>query len=144
MNEVPPPPGDEPTILPVHSTGATIDDDGEHWPTAVIDAANHPDVADLARVHATEGIGDITTEALLVPIENGHVLLLGIRVTRPVTCAFALAFSLPAQRQVLDEAADAGHLLLATTPPEAAIDERPLWLAIDIDGSSLRQVLAGC
>ena len=135
-----------PPIFIVLDTGTTVDVDGNSWPTAVIDAADHPEVADLARVHAVEGIGDIQTEALRLPMqaEDGTdiiTVLLGVRITRPVLCAFALAFSLPAQRHVLDEAADAGHLMLASTPPDRVASDQPLWLAIDLDATSLRAAL---
>ena len=132
---------EQPSVLPVLQTGTTLDEQGTRWPTAVIDPTDFPEVADLARVHASEGIGDISTEALLIPVEDEHVLLLGIRVTSPVVCAFALAFSLPNHRQVLDEATEAGHLLLATTPPESAVDEHPLWLAIDLDTDTMTNLL---
>jgi len=56
-------------------------------------------------------------------------------------CAFALAFSLPTQRHVLDEAADVGNLMVATTPPEQVASDQPLWLAIDLDATSLRTAL---
>lgn len=122
--------------------GTTIDVDGNSWPTAVVDAVEHPEIRDLPRVHATEGIGDIRTEALRLPVEGGDLLLLGVRITRPVRCAFALAFSLPAQRLVLDEAAQAGHLMVATTPPDRVASDQPMWLAVDLDATSLRAALA--
>lgn len=107
----------------------------------MIDASDHPEVRDLPRVHAVEGIGDIRTEALRIPGDGGELVLLGVRITRPVLCAFALAFSLPWQRHVLDEAADAGHLMMATTPPDRVASDQPLWLAIDLDATSLRAAL---
>lgn len=138
---------DTPPIFPVLDTGTTVDIDGGNWPTAVIDASNHPEVQDLPRVHASEGIGDIRTEALRIPGDaledgTGELVLLGVRITSPVLCAFALAFSLPGQRHVLDEAADAGHLMVATTPPSQVASDQPLWLAIDLDADSLRSALA--
>lgn len=129
-------------MLLVLDTGTTIDVDGAEWPTAVVDASDHPAIADLPRVHATEGIGDIRTEILRLPIDDADVVLLGVRLTRPVLCAFALVFSLPAQRHVLDEAADKGNLMVATTPPTRVASDQPLWLAIDIDGEALRSALA--
>lgn len=130
-----------PPIFPVLDTGTTVDVDGGNWPTAVIDASDHPEIQDLPRVHAIEGIGDIQTEALRIPGDGGELVLLGVRITSPVLCAFALAFSLPAQRHVLDEAADAGHLMVATTPPDRVASDQPLWLAIDLDAASLRAAL---
>lgn len=107
----------------------------------VIDASRHPEIRDLPRVHASEGIGDIRTEALRVAGDTADLLLLGVRISRPVRCSFALAFELGAQRHVLQEAAEAGHLMLATTPPAHVTSDRPLWLAIDVDGAALRSAI---
>lgn len=130
-----------PPIFPVLDTGTTIDVDGVEWPTAVIDASERPDIRDLPRVHAVDGVGDIRTEALRVPGATGDLLLLGVRVTRPVRCAFALAFGLPQQRHVLIEAAEAGHLMVATTPPSRVTSDRPLWLAIDLDRDAVQEAI---
>jgi hypothetical protein len=54
-------------VLPVLDTGTTIEATGDRLPTVVVDARDHPEIADLARVHAVEGIGDIATEAAAVP-----------------------------------------------------------------------------
>jgi hypothetical protein len=117
--------------------GTTIDGDGRSWPTVVIDVAGHPEVADLARVHATEGIGDIATAAALVD----DALVLAVMITVPVRCTFAVACSLPQHRSVLDDAVREGHLVIATTEPTDAERDQPLWLAIDIDAELLADVL---
>lgn len=144
-------------IFAVIDTGSTIDADGRVWPTAVIDASGHPEIGDLARVHAMDGIGDIATEAALLHVEQSargqdaegasesdgveHMLALAVIITVPVHAAFVVAFALPAQRAVLDDAARDGHLVIATTDPESAGLEHPLWLAIDIDAELLADVL---
>ena len=129
-------------VLAVLDAGTTIDADGEHLPTVVIDASGHPEIADLARVHAVEGIGDIATEAVAVPTGDGvWRFLLAVIISTPVRCSFVLEFALPPHRQVLDEAAAAGHLVIATTPPERAAVDQPLWLAIDLDARSLLDAL---
>ncbi|MGB3735420.1 MAG: hypothetical protein WA964_10730 [Ilumatobacter sp.] len=136
-------------VFAVIDTGTTIDDDGGRWPTAVIDAQGHPEITDLARVHAVEGIGDIATDAALLDIDTAslvpgsveHLLALSVSITSPVTAAFVVAFALPAQREVLDAAMSEGHLVIATTDPERANAERPLWLAIDIDPPLLGEIL---
>ncbi len=131
-------------ILPVLDTGTTIDATGGQLPTVVVDASGHPEIVDLARVHAVEGIGDIATEAAAVPIgDDGGSwrFFLAVIIRSPVRCAFVLEFSLPADRWVLDEAARAGHLVIATTPPERAVLDQPLWLAIDLDSRSLADAL---
>ncbi|MFT5269128.1 MAG: hypothetical protein ACI88C_002571 [Acidimicrobiales bacterium] len=128
-------------LLPVLGSGTTVSSVGEHLPTVVIGTAEHPEVADLARVHAMEGMGDISTEAICVPLGDGHQLLLGIAVSVPVRCTFALGFALPAHRAVLDDAVAAGQLVLATTDPTRAADDQPHWLAITIDGPRLAAIL---
>ncbi len=131
----------EPPVLHVQGIGVTTAEDGEQLPTVVVDASKHPEVRDLARVHATDGVGEISTEALCLPWGEGHLFLLGIRVSVPVLCTFAVGFSLPAQRQVLDDAVLAGRLVIATTDPTRAADEKPLWLAVDLDPQDLKAAL---
>ena len=134
--------GVEIVVLPVLDAGTTIDADGERLPTVVIDARGNPEVADLARVHAIEGIGDIATEAVAVPAGDGAWrFLLAVIISTPVRCSFVLEFALPPHRRVLDEAAAAGRLVIATTPPERAAADQPLWLAIDLDARSLLDAL---
>jgi hypothetical protein len=129
-------------ILAVVDSGTTIDADGERLPTVVVDASAHPEVGDLARVHAIEGIGDIATEAAAVSLGDGAWrFLLAVIISTPVRCAFVIEFALPADRRVLDEAAAAGRLVIATTPPEQAAVDQPLWLAIDLDARSLLDAL---
>lgn len=129
-------------ILPVLETGAMIDATGQQLPTVVVDATGHPEIADLARVHAVEGIGDLATEAAAVPSGDGTWrFFVAVIISTPVRCAFVLEFALPADRRVLDEAAAAGRLVIATTPPARAELDRPLWLAIDLDPRSLAHAL---
>ena len=110
--------------------------DGNTWmPTVTIDASQSPEVADLARVHAVEGIGDVSTHA----IRQDDTVVVGVQLTRPVRAVFAVAFSYAAHREFLNEVADAGTLVFATTDTETAREDRPLWLSIDIDGNALRQ-----
>lgn len=137
-------------VFAVIDTGTTIDDAGHPWPTAVIDADGHPEISDLARVHAVEGVGDIATHASIVDIADDqrvagsaeHLLALAVAVTVPVRTAFVVTFVLPAQRDVLAQAAREGHLVIATTDPERAGADQPLWLAIDLDPQSLSEVLS--
>ncbi len=97
-------------------------------------------------MHAIEGIGDIATEAAAVPdaVADGvWRFFLGVIIRSPVRCAFVLAFSLPAHRPLLDDAAAAGRLVIATTPPELAGADHPVWLAIDLDPRALSDALPG-
>lgn len=126
------------SVFEVLASGKTIDVDGVTHPTVSIDAGGHPEIADLARVHAVDGVGDIVTEAA----RSGDVLLLGVRMTRPVSASFVLQFDLRRDRAVLDDAAAAGSLVIAHTAPERASEDHPLWLAIDLDPAKLAHTLA--
>lgn len=130
-------PPDRRAPLAVLDAGITLAADGTAFPTVVLDVTGRPDVADLARVHAIEGVGDLTTTLEVVP--GG--LTLTVRLTRPVRASFAIAFRLPKHLEVLEHGALTGNLLLATTVP-AAEGENPPWLAIDLDGPRLARLLA--
>jgi len=79
----------------------------------------------------------VTTHA----IREDDTVLLGVQLTSPVQATFAIAFSYALHRDFLNEVADAGSLVFATTDTETAHEERPLWLSVNIDGSALRQTL---
>jgi hypothetical protein len=117
--------------------GRTLLDENVWMPTVTIDVSQSPEVADLARVHAVEGIGNVTTHA----IREDDTVLLGVQLTSPVQATFAVAFSYGQHRDFLNEVADAGTLVFATTDTETAHEERPRWLSVFIDGAALRQTL---
>jgi hypothetical protein len=117
--------------------GRTLLDENLWMPTVTIDVSQSAEVADLARVHAVEGIGNVSTHA----IRNDDTILLGVQLTSPVRATFAVVFSFVLHRDFLAEVADAGSLIFATTDTEAAHEERPLWLSVNIDGGALRQTL---
>ena len=112
--------------------------DGDVWmPTVTIDVSQSPEVGDLARVHAVEGIGDVSTHA----IRQDDTVVVGVQLTRPVQAIFAVAFSYALHQDFLNEVADAGTLVFATTFTGTAHEEHPLWLSVDIDGDALRQTI---
>ena len=117
--------------------GHTLLDENTWMPTVTIDVSQSPEVADLARVHAVEGIGDVSTHA----IRQDDTVLVGVQLTSPVQATFAVAFSYSMHQEFLNEVADAGSLVFATTATESAHENRPLWLSVDIDGTALRQTL---
>jgi hypothetical protein len=123
--------------IAVLDAGITFADDGTAYPTVVLDVADRPDVADLARVHAIEGIGDLTTT---LTVAHTRVFLT-VGLTSPVRATFTIAFTMPEHLEVLEHAALTGNLLLATTTPTPDGDH-PLWLAIDLDGPRLAALLA--
>ena len=117
--------------------GRTLLEENVWMPTVTIDVSLSPEVADLARVHAVEGIGNVTTHA----IREDDTVLLGVQLTSPVQATFAVAFSYELHQEFLKEVADAGSLVFATTDTESAHEDQPLWLSVDIDGTALRQTL---
>ncbi len=124
-------------VFVAQEIGHTLLDDNVWTPTVTIDVSQSPAVADLARVHAVEGIGDVNTHA----IRQNDSVVVGVQLTSPVRATFAVAFSYALHRDFLKEVADAGTLVFATTDTEIAHEERPLWLSVDIDGDALRQTL---
>lgn len=124
-------------VFVAQEIGHTLLDDNIWMPTVTIDVSQSPSVADLARVHAVEGIGDVNTHA----IRQNDSVVVGVQLTSPVQAIFAVAFSYALHRDFLKEVADAGTLVFATTDTEIAHEERPLWLSVDIDGDALRQTL---
>ena len=117
--------------------GRTLVDENKWMPTVTIDVSQSPEVADLARVHAVEGMGDVSTHA----IRQDDAVVLGVQLTSPVRAIFAVAFSYAQHREFLKDVAEAGALIFATTNVENAIEDQPLWLSVDIDGSALLETL---
>ena len=74
-------------------------------------------------------------------IREGDAVVVGVQLTSPVQAMFAVAFSYALHREFLEEVADAGSLIFATTDVKAAHEEQPLWLSVDIDGNALRQTI---
>lgn len=135
---------ERPPLLLAQDLGYAVGDDGSMTPTVVLDVADHPAVADLARVHAIEGIGDVRTTGRRIEgagPDGAPVFLLGVSLTSPVQAAFAIMFPLPAAAEFLLDAGTVGRLALATTDVDTVGAERPFWLAIDLDGPSLTAAL---
>ncbi|MEM8620060.1 MAG: hypothetical protein AAGF73_10085 [Actinomycetota bacterium] len=129
---------DQIPVFAALGAGYSVDTEGRQLPTVAIDASDSPDIADLARVHAVEGIGNIRTEAVRV---DGTIVL-AIRMTTPVDAMFAIAFDAERYRALFDDVIEQGVLVIAHTDPERAAPEQPQWLAIDIDGPALASQLA--
>ena len=124
-------------VFVAQEIGHTFIDENVWMPTVTIDVSESPEIVDLARVHAVEGIGDVNTHA----IRQDDAVVIGVRLTTPVEAMFAVAFSYSLHREFLYEVADVGTLVFATTNTETAHEERPLWLSVFIDGAGLRQAL---
>ena len=124
-------------VFVAQEIGRTLVDENKWMPTVTIDVSQSPEVADLARVHAVEGIGDVSTHA----IRQDDSVVLGVQLTSPVRAIFAVAFSYAQHREFLKDVAEAGALVFATTNVEDANEDQPLWLSVDIDGSALLETL---
>ncbi|MCX6536909.1 MAG: hypothetical protein NT119_10240 [Actinobacteria bacterium] len=124
-------------VFVAQEIGRTLVDENKWMPTVTIDVSQSPEVADLARVHAVEGIGDVSTHA----IRQDDAVVLGVQLTSPVRAIFAVAFSYVQHREFLKDVAEAGALIFATTNVENAIEDQPLWLSVDIDGNALLETL---
>ena len=124
-------------VFVAQEIGRTLVDENKWMPTVTIDVSQSPEVADLARVHAIEGMGDVSTHA----IRQDDAVVLGVQLTSPVRAIFAVAFSYAQHREFLKDVAEAGALIFATTNVENAIEDQPLWLSVDIDGSALLETL---
>lgn len=125
------------TLFVAQEVGHTLVADGGWMPTVTIDVSESPDVADLARVHAVEGIGDVSTSA----IRDKDTVVIGVQLTKPVQAIFAVVFSFALHGEFLGEVADSGTLTFATTDTESAHEDGPIWLSVDINGDALRQAL---
>lgn len=124
-------------VFVAQEIGRTLVDENKWMPTVTIDVSQSPEVADLARVHAVEGIGDVSTHA----IRQDDAVVLGVQLTSPVRAIFAVAFSYAQHREFLKDVAEAGALIFATTNVKNAIEDQPLWLSVDIDGGALLETL---
>jgi len=78
--------------------GHTLVDENVWMPTVTIDVSQSPEVADLARVHAVEGIGDVSTHA----IRQDDAIVVGVQLTSPVQAMFSVSFSYALHREFLN------------------------------------------
>ena len=84
-------------LFVAQEVGRTLLDENTWMPTVTIDVSQSPEVADLARVHAVEGIGDVSTHA----IRQDDTVLVGVQLTSPVQATFAVAFSYAIHQEFL-------------------------------------------
>lgn len=122
--------------VPLLETGMTVAG-GQVLPVLRLDATHRPDVADLARVHEVEGVGDVTT--YLAPHPDGLAVTVACEV--PVRCTFSVVVP-DDSLAVLEHAAQVGLLVLATSAPDPDGGQNPSWLAVDVDQTSLRLAIA--
>ncbi len=129
---------------PLHivSAGTTIDTDGISFPTVVVDVSDRPDVRDLARVVATDGVGDLTTTGDIGMDPQGRtVIRLVARASHPVNVEFSLVFPMPAYSELLGDAARMGCLVIASATGDPPEIDTSNWLGLDVDSSALQRMV---
>lgn len=128
--------------LELLSTGAIVDPDDAGvervLPALVLDPSGRPDVADLVRVQADEGVGDLRCgvgvwdlgppEAWLVRLE--------VAVDHPVRCRFHTVLGWADHREWLAAVGAAGSVALALGDPDGR------WLVLTVDPDRLLPLLA--
>ncbi len=82
-------------------------------PILHIDCRRRPDVADLVRLHATEGSGDITTSIDTLLAGRDSLVLIRCAFTSPARCRFTIALHLHKHRAWLETITAAGMVGLA-------------------------------
>lgn len=122
----------------VVSTGMIIDpDDAATVAAMVLDTTNRPDVADLTRVHATEGIGDVRCGLGVYDIgpSDGWLVRLEVSVDHPVHCRFHTVVDWIGHREWLGTIVDGGAVAIGTG------DDAGTWLRLNVDPELVSPVL---
>lgn len=129
--------------LVIRSAGTLLDHAATSYPTVMVDASGRPDVADLPRVVAAEGVGDLTTHAEPMIGPGGRRLLrLRMSMSRPVGVEWSVDFHLPEFTDFLTLAAECGCLVFAfggDDPGAPSSDSG--WLGVDLDASAVSSIL---
>jgi hypothetical protein len=112
-------------------------------PIIQLDLSTRPDVADLFRVLDVEGFPR-TERAWGLAVRRGHPLvLLAMKVRRPVQCDFEILFSMRRHRVLLDAIVLSGEVQIAAMEHPLSISGVPTASTVlDCDVESLREVLA--
>lgn len=122
----------------VMSTGFIVDpDDGATVAAMVLDTTDRPDVADLARVHAAEGVGDVRCGLGVFDLGPPECWLvrLEVAVDHPVQCRFHTVMDWVGHRQWLASVVDGGSVAVG-----AGVDAEH-WLRLNVDPSLVAPVL---
>ena len=128
--------------VPVASVGAVVDPDlNEEVPAVCLDARDRPEVGDLARVHASEGVGDLRLGLGVWDLgpPTDWLVRLEVVVTLPVVCRFFWCVAWEEHLAWLDRVASIGVVAVGTL----GLDGEPGgdWLVMNVDAERLAPVL---
>lgn len=125
--------------VPTVSVGAIVDPtDDAVLPALVLATDERPDVVDLVRVHATDGVGDLRCGIGIWDLgePDAWLVRLEVAVDHPVHCRFHTVLTWATHRSWLASVADAGALALGTG------DHEGRWLVLTVDPDRLGPLLA--
>ena len=113
-------------------------------PVVFADMSTRPDVADLPRIHRTEGQGDATTCWDIGVIRGiAAIACVSIDLKRPVKCTFRVIFDLFKHAPILHRiAACGGFVLTGVTPDQGADAVAGNGIYWDCHSSELQQTMA--
>jgi hypothetical protein len=124
--------------VPVRSTGWVVDPDDESLVAAVLlDTAERPEVADLARVTAAEGVGDLRCGVGVWDLgpADDRLVRLEVAVDHPVHCRFHVVLPWVDHAEVLRAVSSGGALALGSGDGEGE------WLVLNVDPQRLQPVI---
>lgn len=120
------------------SVGAILDPtDHAEVPALVLDASDRPDVIDLVRVQAVDGVGDLRCGIGVWDVgpPGEWLVRLEVLVDHPVHCRFHTVLPWASHRPWLASVAAAGAVALSVGDPEGR------WLIVTVDPVRLRPLL---
>lgn len=125
------------------SVGAVVDPDlDQEVPAVCLDARDRPEVGDLARVHASEGVGDLRLGLGVWDLgpPTDWLVRLEVVVTLPVVCRFFWCVAWEDHQAWLDRVGSVGVVAVGTL----GLDGEPGgdWLVMNVAGERLAPVLA--
>lgn len=153
--------------VPAVSLGLVMANDTELLPAVLLDATTRPDVADLARVHDFDGIGDLRCGfgACDIGDPEDWLVRFDVAVDHPVMCRFHTVVSWSVNTDWLDAVAAHGAVALGTqtsVPPtdlsgqhsqthtgnvdqvgqqHRSVPADEAWLVVNVDPTRLAPVL---
>jgi hypothetical protein len=124
--------------LTVVSTGYITDpDDGATVAAMLLDTSTRPDVADLARVHAIDGVGDLRCGLGVYDVGPPEAWLVRVEVVvdHPVRCRFHAVVGWLEQRTWLAAVVHGASVAVGTQDPDG------YWLRLNVNPALVAPVL---